>query len=214
MKEAVSGLIRRRGGPEYEPYGEIVVTPSDGDTVLNALLALTDPGDEVILTDPTYAGAIQRVRVVGAVPRLVPLRGDEDGWRLDLDALRAAVSDATRRRTAGGPGARRLVGAHRRRSLRSRRAGVVRATVGAESRRDAHDRVGRDRRTQVRSSGLQQRAGRSPRAAWRPTARRFALTTVGCRTPCRDRVVGHSGALSLLPALAEPASLDTPAFTR
>jgi aspartate/methionine/tyrosine aminotransferase len=96
LKEAVSGLIRRRGGPEYDPYGEIVITPSEGDTLLNSLLALTDPGDEVILTDPTYAGAIQRVRVVGATPRLVALRGDERGWRLDVDGLRSALSDATR----------------------------------------------------------------------------------------------------------------------
>ena len=57
---------------------------------------LTDPGDEVILTDPTYAGMLQRVRLVGAVPRLVPLRGDASGWRLDLEALAAAVSDRTR----------------------------------------------------------------------------------------------------------------------
>jgi aspartate/methionine/tyrosine aminotransferase len=96
MKEAVAGLIRRRGGPAYDPYGEIVITQGDGDNMLNALLALTDPGDEVILTDPTYAGMIQRVRLVGAVPRLVPLRGGSGGWRLDLDALDAAVSDRTR----------------------------------------------------------------------------------------------------------------------
>jgi aspartate/methionine/tyrosine aminotransferase len=96
MKLAVASLIRRRGGPEYDPFGEIVITQGEGDNLLNALLALTDPGDEVILTDPTYAGMIQRVRVVGAVPRLVPLRGGEQGWRLDIDALRGAVSDGTR----------------------------------------------------------------------------------------------------------------------
>ena len=96
MKEAVAGLIQRRGGPAYDPYGEIVITQGDGDNMLDALLAITDPGDEVIVTDPTYAGMIQRVRLVGAVPRFVPLRADEHGWRLDLDALQAAVSDATR----------------------------------------------------------------------------------------------------------------------
>jgi aspartate/methionine/tyrosine aminotransferase len=96
MKLAVASLIRRRGGPQYDPFGEIVITQGEGDNLLNALLALTDPGDEVILTDPTYAGMIQRVRMVGAMPRLVPLRGDEQGWRLDSDALRAAVSDGTR----------------------------------------------------------------------------------------------------------------------
>jgi N-succinyldiaminopimelate aminotransferase len=96
MKEAVSDLIVRRGGPRYDPYGEIVITQGDGDGALNALLALTDPGDEVILTDPTYAGMYQRVRLAGAVPRLVVLRGDASGWRLDLEALRAAVTEQTR----------------------------------------------------------------------------------------------------------------------
>jgi aspartate/methionine/tyrosine aminotransferase len=96
MKEAVADLIARRGGPHYDPYSEIVITDGDGSAVLNALFVLTDPGDEVILTDPTYAGMLQRVRLVGAVPKLVPLRGDANGWRLDLDALHEAVSDRTR----------------------------------------------------------------------------------------------------------------------
>src|SRR6266542_2932910 len=69
MKEAVAELTARRGGPRYDPYGEIVITDGDGSAILNALLVLTDPGDEVILTDPTYAGMFQRVRLVGAVPR-------------------------------------------------------------------------------------------------------------------------------------------------
>ncbi len=96
MKEAVADLISRRGGPQYDPYSEVVITDGDGSAVLNALLALADPGDEVLLTDPTYAGMLQRVRLVGAVPKLVPLRGDGNGWRLDLEALEAAVSDRTR----------------------------------------------------------------------------------------------------------------------
>jgi aspartate/methionine/tyrosine aminotransferase len=96
MKEAVSDVISRRGGPEYDPHAEVVITDGDGSAALNALLVLTDPGDEVIVTDPTYAGMLQRVRLVGAVPRLVPLRAGASGWRLDLGELEAAVSDRTR----------------------------------------------------------------------------------------------------------------------
>ena len=96
MKEAVAELISRRGGAAYDPYSEIVITNGDGSALLNALLALTDVGDEVLVTDPTYAGILQRVRLLGAVPKLVPLRGDTSGWRLDLDLLRAAISDHTR----------------------------------------------------------------------------------------------------------------------
>ena len=103
MKEAVAELIARRGGPQYDPYGEIVITDGDGSAILNALLVLTDPGDEVILADPAYAGMLQRVRLVSAAPRLVPLRGDTSGWRLDLVALQAAVSDRTRMRFLMNP---------------------------------------------------------------------------------------------------------------
>jgi aspartate/methionine/tyrosine aminotransferase len=96
LKEAVAGFIERRGGPRYDGRREIVITSGEGTAMLDALFCLTDPGDEVVLTDPTYAGMINRVRLVGAVPRLARLVVVDGEWRLDLDALRAAVTDATR----------------------------------------------------------------------------------------------------------------------
>ena len=96
LKDAVAGFIERRGGPRYDGRREIVIVPGEGVAMLDALYAVTDPGDEVILTDPTYAGMINRVRLVGAVPRLVPLRVVDGWWRLDVDALRAAVTPRTR----------------------------------------------------------------------------------------------------------------------
>jgi len=96
LKEAVAVYIERRGGPRYDGRREIVITSGEGDAMLDALFCLTDLGDEVILTDPTYAGMLNRVRLVGAVPRLVPLRVVNGEWRLDLDALPAAVTDRTR----------------------------------------------------------------------------------------------------------------------
>ena len=96
LKEAVAEHIARRGGPRYDGRREIVITCGEGDAMLDALLCTTDPGDEVILTDPTYAGMLNRVRLAGATPRLVPLTAATGEWRLDLDALRAAASDRTR----------------------------------------------------------------------------------------------------------------------
>jgi aspartate/methionine/tyrosine aminotransferase len=95
LKAAVAAYVERRGAPRYDPR-EIVITSGEGDAMLDALFCLTDPGDEVVLTDPTYAGMINRVRLVGAVPRLVPLHVDGGEWRLDLDALAAAVTERTR----------------------------------------------------------------------------------------------------------------------
>ena len=96
LKEAVAAYIERRGGPRYDGRREIVVTSGEGDAMLDALFCLTDPGDEVVLTDPTYAGMLNRVRLVGAVPQLVRLHVAGGEWRLDLDSLASAVTDRTR----------------------------------------------------------------------------------------------------------------------
>ena len=96
LKEAVAAYIERRGGPRYDGRSEIVITCGEGDAMLDALFCLTDPGDEVILTDPTYAGMLNRTRLVGAVPLLVPLHVADGEWRLDLDALPGTVTERTR----------------------------------------------------------------------------------------------------------------------
>jgi aspartate/methionine/tyrosine aminotransferase len=85
-----------RSGIRYDPAREVVITSGEGDAMLNSLFVVTDPGDEVVVTDPTYAGMLNRVRLVGAVPRLVPLIPGTSGWRLDLESLSAAVGPTTR----------------------------------------------------------------------------------------------------------------------
>ena len=96
LKEAVAAYIERRGGPRYDGRREIVITCGEGDAMLDALFCVTDPGDEVVLTDPTYAGMLNRVRLVGAVPTLVPLQVASGRWRLDVEALNAAITPRTR----------------------------------------------------------------------------------------------------------------------
>lgn len=96
LKDAVATFVARRGGPRYDGGREIVVVPGEGVAMLDALYSVTDPGDEVILTDPTYAGMVNRVRLAGAVPRLVPLRAVDGWWRLDTAELRSAVTGRTR----------------------------------------------------------------------------------------------------------------------
>jgi aspartate/methionine/tyrosine aminotransferase len=95
LKEAVADHVERRSGVRYDPQTEVVITGTDGSGLLDALLATTDPGDEIILTDPTYAGMINRVRLAGGVPRFAVCRPVEGHWRLDLDSLRAVVSSRT-----------------------------------------------------------------------------------------------------------------------
>lgn len=95
LKDAVAELVTRRSGTPVE-RSQVTITCGDGDNMLDALLAVADPGDEVVLTDPVYAGMLNRVRLTGAVPRLVPLHVADGSWRLDLDALASAIGPRTR----------------------------------------------------------------------------------------------------------------------
>jgi len=96
LRAAVAQRLERQTGRPYDPDHEVVITAGGTEGMLDALLAIIDPEDEVVLTDPTYAGMINRVRLAGGVPRLVPLVQGIGEWRLDLDALRAAVTSRTR----------------------------------------------------------------------------------------------------------------------
>jgi aspartate/methionine/tyrosine aminotransferase len=95
LKELIARHMTARSGVEHEA-GQVVITLGEGDGMIDALHATCDIGDEVLVTDPTYAGMINRVRLAGGVPRLVPLVQGIGEWRLDLDALGAAVTPRTR----------------------------------------------------------------------------------------------------------------------
>jgi aspartate/methionine/tyrosine aminotransferase len=104
LRQAVAEQFGDRSGVTVDPETQVTITCGEGDAMVDALFVTTDPGDEVILVDPTYAGMINRVRIVGAVPRLVPLRPDDGEWRMDTDALAAAVTDRTRAIFVANPG--------------------------------------------------------------------------------------------------------------
>ncbi|MBA2564190.1 MAG: pyridoxal phosphate-dependent aminotransferase [Gemmatimonadetes bacterium] len=95
LRSAVAERLRRQTGHPYDP-NDVVITCGGTEGMFDALLAVTDPGDEVLLTDPTYAGMVNRVRLAGAVPRFAPLVVERGEWRLDVEGLRAAVSERTR----------------------------------------------------------------------------------------------------------------------
>jgi aspartate/methionine/tyrosine aminotransferase len=95
LRAAISEHIAARHGRVYDPVREIVVTCGGTEGVLDVLLATVDPGDEVVLTDPTYAGLVNRVRLAGGRPVCAPLAVVDGEWRLDRDALEAAVSERT-----------------------------------------------------------------------------------------------------------------------
>jgi aspartate/methionine/tyrosine aminotransferase len=96
LRAAAAQHVTQISGIEYDPIRQCVISAGGCHGVFNTLLALLDPGDEVIFTDPIYVGLINRVRLAGGVPVFVPLHPAPDGWRLDLDALKHAVTPRTR----------------------------------------------------------------------------------------------------------------------
>ncbi len=96
LRAAVAARLERQTGRAYDPLAEVVITGGGTPALLSALLATVDHGDEVIATDPCYAGFIGRIRLAGAQPVFAPLVVVDGRWRLDLDRLAAAVTPRTR----------------------------------------------------------------------------------------------------------------------
>ena len=68
LRAAISDHVHGRTGHRFDPGREIAITCGGTEAVLDILLATIDPGDEVVLTDPIYAGLVNRVRLAGGTP--------------------------------------------------------------------------------------------------------------------------------------------------
>jgi aspartate/methionine/tyrosine aminotransferase len=99
LRRAATALVERAArlnAGSYDWRRQCFISAGGLSGVLNALLALIDPGDEVVLTSPTYVGLINRVRLAGGVPRFIRLVPSEKGWRVDVKSIASAVSPRTK----------------------------------------------------------------------------------------------------------------------
>ncbi|HVK22619.1 MAG TPA: pyridoxal phosphate-dependent aminotransferase [Actinokineospora sp.] len=88
---------RSRYGTHFDPDTEILVTVGATEAIAASLLALVDTGDEVIMFEPYYDSYAASVAMSGATRRVVSLAEEPSGrFGLDADALRAAVTPATK----------------------------------------------------------------------------------------------------------------------
>ena len=96
LREAATQHVSQLSGVDYDPYRQSAITAGGTEAMLNVLLATLNVGDEVVLTDPTYAGMINRVRLAGGRPRLAPFVHRNGQWRLDLNRMVDAINNSTR----------------------------------------------------------------------------------------------------------------------
>ena len=90
LRKAISHRFRMDNGLRYDSEGEVVVTSGAGEAMLSTLLAFVNPGDRVLLTNPTYSGMAQRVRLADGLQSFTNLV-EKDGWHLDLNNLEATA---------------------------------------------------------------------------------------------------------------------------
>ncbi|MBQ1092172.1 pyridoxal phosphate-dependent aminotransferase [Streptomyces sp. B93] len=96
LRTAVAAHQRRYYGLSYDPDTEVLVTAGATEAIAATLLALLEPGDEVIALEPYYDSYAACIAMAGGTRVPVTLRPHEGAFRLDLDELRAAVTDRTR----------------------------------------------------------------------------------------------------------------------
>jgi N-succinyldiaminopimelate aminotransferase len=99
LRQAVSDHHRRCYQLDYDPVAEVLVTAGATEAVTAAVLALAEPGDEVVVFEPYYDSYAASIALAGAHRRIVTLRreeGGEGGWRFDPDELAAAITTRTR----------------------------------------------------------------------------------------------------------------------
>lgn len=92
LRAAIGEKLERENGIDLRER-EIMVTAGANMGIVNALLAITDPGDEVILSSPYFFNHEMAIRIAGATPRIVPCRPDH---QLDVPALADAVGPRAR----------------------------------------------------------------------------------------------------------------------
>jgi N-succinyldiaminopimelate aminotransferase len=94
LRSAVAAHQSRHYGIDLDPADQVLVTTGATEGIAASLLALVNPGDEVVVLEPFYDSYTACIQMAGGVRRPVTVRAPD--FRLDLDELRAAVTDRTR----------------------------------------------------------------------------------------------------------------------
>jgi aminotransferase len=94
LRAAIAAKQQRCYGMAVDPEREIAVTCGATEAMIASILAIVDPGDEIVVFEPFYENYGPDAILAGAVPRFVPLRPPD--WTFDPEELAAAFSDKTR----------------------------------------------------------------------------------------------------------------------
>jgi methionine aminotransferase len=96
LRQAIAAKIETTYGHRYDANTDITVTAGASQAIQSAILAVVHPGDEVIVIEPAYDCYAPAIALAGGVVVPVTMRLDADGYRVEWDDVRAAVTPRTR----------------------------------------------------------------------------------------------------------------------
>ena len=95
LRAAISEDVKKYGQVAYDPSSEIILTTGATEAIFSLLMSLVDPGDEVIVTDPTYLGYKEMIDLAQGTPKWLPVRVEDD-YQPSVEKLAETVSKKTK----------------------------------------------------------------------------------------------------------------------
>lgn len=91
LREEIGRYLKRRFGLTYDPATEMMVTTGASEALDVAIRAVTDPGDEILIGDPSYVSYGPGVMLAGGTPVLVPCQANDE-FRMTPDTLMERIT--------------------------------------------------------------------------------------------------------------------------
>ncbi|MHC1579484.1 MAG: aminotransferase class I/II-fold pyridoxal phosphate-dependent enzyme [Candidatus Alkanophagales archaeon] len=95
LRDAISRHLEENYGVSYDPEGEILVTAGVSEGLDLAIRAVVDPGDEVLIHEPSYVSYVPCVIFAGGVPVTVET-SEDDEFKLTAESLEAKITERTK----------------------------------------------------------------------------------------------------------------------
>jgi aspartate/methionine/tyrosine aminotransferase len=102
LQQAIGAKLARDNGIRVDPARQIIVTVGSNEAVFSAMLALLNPGDEVLIPDPSWLHYFYCARLAGARVVSVPLH-EENGFQLDPEDIKRLITPRTKMLVLNSP---------------------------------------------------------------------------------------------------------------
>lgn len=95
LKQAIAKKLSKDNKISYSPDNEVIVTPGAKQALYEAILAITNPGDEILIPDPWWVSYKPMVQLAEGTPIFVPTY-EKDGFQLSKEAIEKKLSEKTK----------------------------------------------------------------------------------------------------------------------